>query len=507
MDEQQAYQKLKNKLSDRYWRLNNLYWITDKAGARVKFHMNWAQVSLYENMHYQNLILKARQLGMTTAICIFMLDTCLFNSNIRAGIVAHNREDAESFFQDKIKYPYDNLPEAIRNERTAPTDSKRELKFSNNSSIKVGTAMRSGTLQYLHISEFGKICAKYPDKAKEIVTGSLNTVQAGQVVFIESTAEGREGYFYDFCQQAQNIKKSDKELSELDFKFFFFPWHHHPEYQINSEDVVITQELIDYFESLQNNYGIILSDEQKAWYSKKYITQQDEMKREYPSTPAEAFEAALIGSYYGSQMDQARTEKRITNVPYDPSALVHTAWDLGVGDSMSIWFFQMIGQEIHFIDYYENAGEGLPHYKQLLLSKKYNYGNYFAPHDIAARELTHGLTRKEKALQLGINFVQLPRLGVDDGIQAARSLFHRCWFDESKCARGILCLENYRKKWNDKLGCFSTTPLHDWASHGADSFRYAAIAISGDMTLTEDNWESFSTYRDEMLSFKDINGI
>jgi hypothetical protein len=195
---------LLNQFSDWRWRLNNLYWIVDKEGNRVKFELNWAQANLFDHMHFMNVVLKARQLGFTTFIQIFMLDACIFNANIRAGTIAHRLDDAKTIFRDKVKYPYDNLPDGLKNRICKVSDSADELLLSNNSSIRVGTSLRSGTLQYLHVSEYGKLCAQFPDKAREVRTGALNTVQSGQVVFIESTAEGQEGHFFDLCENARS---------------------------------------------------------------------------------------------------------------------------------------------------------------------------------------------------------------------------------------------------------------------------------------------------------------
>ena len=196
------HDELLDRLSDREWRLNNLYYIIDATGNRVLFQPNGIQEQLNQGLWYLNLILKSRQHGITTDLCILYLDYCLFTPNIRAGIIAHTRDDAEIFFNDKIKYAYDNLPEQVKAMVPADSRSARELSFGNNSAIRVGTSLRGSTLQLLHISEFGKICAKYPEKAKEIVTGSLNTVHPGQVITIESTAEGKSGYFYDYCNEA-----------------------------------------------------------------------------------------------------------------------------------------------------------------------------------------------------------------------------------------------------------------------------------------------------------------
>ena len=496
-------------LHDRWWRLNNLYYIVDKDGNKVKFQPNWAQTVVFQDMWYMNVYLKARQLGITTCMCMFLLDIAMFNSNTNCGIIAHNKEDAEVFFRDKVKYAYDNLPEPLRRAVPASTDTAKELKFSNNSSVRVGTSMRSTTLQYLHISEYGKICARFPEKAKEIRTGALNTVQAGNYVFIESTAEGREGDFFKISDTALNKQRAEEELTPLDFKFFFFPWHHHPDYRLppgQAQAVRHPQDLEDYYRGLEDDHGVILSQGQRAWYTKKYEVQQDEMKREFPSTPEEAFEAAVHGSYYINQLSRARKEGRVASVPYDPAALVHTSWDLGISDKMSVWFFQLVGQEVHFIDYYEHSDEGFPHYKKVLDDKGYNYGEHYAPHDIGARELSSGRTRQQMARELGLNFVQLPKLELMTGINQVRAGFQRCWFDKLKCAQGLTAIGNYRKEWNNKMDCFSDRPRHDENEHGASSFRYGMQAV---LTGLADNihMASYNAVRTHYKEHRAVEGV
>ena len=158
--------------------------------------------------------------------------------------------------------------------------------LSNNSSIRVGTSLRSGTLQYLQISEYGKLCAQFADKAREVRTGALNTLQAGQVVFIESTAEGKEGHFFEMCETAQAKQRMGTRLTPLDFKFHFYPWWREPTYELDPEGVVIGDDLRKYFDKLESCNGIQLSDRKRAWYSKKMRT-APEQKREYPSTSEE----------------------------------------------------------------------------------------------------------------------------------------------------------------------------------------------------------------------------
>ena len=183
------------------------------------------------------------------------------------------------------------------------------------------------------------------------------------------------------------------------------------------------------------------------------------------------FNVPIQGAYYADQLMKARTEGRISGVPYEPETVVHTAWDLGVDDSMSIWMYQVVGREIHFIDYYESSGEGLVHYIKVLKNKEYVYGTHYAPHDIRVRELTTGKSRLETAEKLGIKFETAPRLPIEDGIEAGRNILNRCWFDETKCERGLSALNSYHKIWDEENKVFRMRPHHDWSSHGADAFR------------------------------------
>jgi phage terminase large subunit len=188
-----------------------------------------------------------------------------------------------------------------------------------------------------------------------------------------------------------------------------------------------------------------------------------------------SFEASAVGAYFGKEMAKAKDDGRITVVPYQNEVGVDTWWDLGIDDAMAIWFTQTIGREIHVIDYYENSGEGFPHYARVLQDLPYVYATHNAPHDIQVRELGTGRSRIEVARNLGIEFSVVPDIGRQDGIDAARSFIARCWFDAKKTERGRLALASYRKTWDEKRKVFSSNPLHDWASNGADAFRYLAV--------------------------------
>ena len=192
-----------------------------------------------------------------------------------------------------------------------------------------------------------------------------------------------------------------------------------------------------------------------------------------------SFEAAVMGAYYGREMEMAENDGRISNVPHDDSMLVHTAWDLGIGDPTAIWFVQRIGKEWRFIDYLESSGVGLDWYVNQLQTRKYNYGQHVFPHDVAVSELTTGKSRKEVLERLGIKVTPAPKLRVEDGIQQVRTVLKQAWFDATKCKRGIEALKLYRTEWDDKNKTFRANAVHDWTSHPADSMRYAALGITG----------------------------
>jgi hypothetical protein len=192
-----------------------------------------------------------------------------------------------------------------------------------------------------------------------------------------------------------------------------------------------------------------------------------------------SYDAAVVGAYYAGEMAEARQDGRISRVPYEPAAPVETWWDLGISDTMAIWFAQRVGREIRLIDYYQANGQGLAHYAKVLQGKPYVYGRHIGPHDIEVRELGTGQSRLEVAKALGIAFEIAPNLPVQDGIDAARRILSRCWFDEKNCEQGIAALQHYRKAYDEKNRVFRPTPLHNWASHPSDAFRYGAVAGEG----------------------------
>ncbi len=211
-----------------------------------------------------------------------------------------------------------------------------------------------------------------------------------------------------------------------------------------------------------------------------------------------SFTLGIEGSYYAKYLQEAKDEDRIGNIPWNKQLRVYTAWDLGYGDSCAIIFYQVSGNELHIIDYYENHGEGLPHYAGVLKSKPYIYGDHFAPHDVESHSFSSGMSAKEVGADLGLRFITLPTLKIrlEDGIEALRGIFPRIWIDQTKCKYLIKCLENYRKEFDARLEVYKHRPLHDKYSHGADAARYMAIAVKrhvdvGKMGVTDEQSEKW----------------
>lgn len=491
--EQQALAELAKNLADPMWRITSgaLYKIMvkregeDGEGFVVSFKPNRAQRRFIKRMWHRNLILKARQLGFTTLIAILFLDHALFNANQRCGIIAQDREAAEVIFRDKVKFAYDNLPPALKAAMPLARNSASELLFGhNNSSIRVATSMRSGTIHRLHISEFGKICAKYPDKAQEVVTGSIPAVPLDGVLIIESTAEGREGEFYEITQRAIAVEQEGREMNQRDYRFQFFPWHEEPTYRMPAGSVPISEQEHAYFNQVEAVLGKTLDIEQRTWYvatrAADFPNNEERMWQEYPSTPAEAFQVSTAGTYYAQQIALARKQGRFTTVPHVPGIPVNTFWDIGNSDGTAVWFHQKVGVRHHFIKFIEGWGEPYSHFVTEMQKTGWVWGRHYLPHDGGhvrqAMDYESMLSPEEMLHKLGLRNIEIVQR-VDElqhGIQAVRDVFALCVFDKEGCKEGIIHLEQYRKRWNAQQQCWSDQPLKNIHTEGADSFRQFA---------------------------------
>ena len=341
--------------------------------------------------------------------------------------------------------------------------------------------MRSATLHFLHVSEHGKICAKFPQKAEEIKTGTMPALHEGSYYFNESTAEGGAGDFYEGCMQAQadtaQSKADDVPLNKMQCRFHFFAWHDDPKNATEPKGITISDELRRYFASLAADHGIELSEGQKAWYALKRDGAQGLgrlMKREHPSYPAEAFEQAVEGAVFGVELEKTRSQGRIKFLPYRENEPVYTFWDLGVGHPTAILFVQFIGEAVHIIDYHEEANRGITYHCKVVKDKDYIYEMHYVPHDSAKRsmETATPLLDTIKELLGSTKVTRVERCKAKgDSVEAARRVFPHTFFDTQKTVRLIKCLSFYRYEWDEDSCRYNDKPEDDWSADASDAFQ------------------------------------
>jgi hypothetical protein len=466
--------------NDPIWRLNTLYKGVNEDGEAFPFRMNEEQHNLITRLWTRNNILKARQIGFTTFIQLLALDQVIWNSNYQASLIADTQDNAFKIFRLKVLKPLDELLPGLKDvvHSNIISRTSHELVLKNGSSISAGLSPRGGTTQLLHISEFGKIAAKFPDKAEEIFTGGFGSVHKNGLIFVESTAEGQSGRFFDITMEAKRLADSDVRLNRLQFRLHFYPWYLKKTYVLSDDEakrVKITDQMVKYFSDLEVKHGIPeLTHNQKAWYQTTESVLQDKMKREYPSYPQEAFEVAIEGSIYERQMTMLRKSQRIGRYPWDPSKPVNTFWDFGVSDKTSIWFHQTIGAAHRFFRCHVDSGLGLDAYVKLLKESDYTLATHYVPHDADHRVNGAQIKTKKTILEeLGLrNIKVVSRIpSIKTGIEMVRQRLPMAEFDADGCQPGIAALDAYRWGWDKSRGQYTDDPYHDWASHPCDAIR------------------------------------
>lgn len=274
-----AKNKIDKRLLDKEWRVNHLYKIIDKNAKLVPFRKNKIQTKLDLNKHTRNIILKFRQGGITTYELIDGLDDVLFNRNFNFTLIAHRKDDAEKIFK-KAMLAWKHFP--LKHLYTVTKETQQDIEFAHGSSITVTVSARSATVSRLHISEFGYICRHFPERAEEIVTGSIPAVVPGGRIDIESTAMGETGRFYEMYTEAEN---RGEPQAPQEFKAHFFNWTNAPEYTLKGDF-----DLPKWAREYQKKHK--LTDEQINWYFYEWKTQKEKMKSEHPTTSEEAFEGS-----------------------------------------------------------------------------------------------------------------------------------------------------------------------------------------------------------------------
>jgi len=350
------------------------------------------------------------------------------STNPRFAYIAPTFKQAKSIAWDYMKQFTALIPNVKFNETELrcdlPNGSRITLLGSENSD-----GLRGIYLDGCVIDEYANINGKL---FTEIIRPALSD-RKGWCVFI-GTPQGTNNNFYELYQHAQANKD----------------WMHYIA-RASDTKIVDTEELT------------------KA----KEVMGEKKFRQEFECD----WIANIEGAIYNDVIIKIENAKQLSRVPYDPSLPVNTAWDLGVSDHSAIIFFQQLGRSINIIDYYEERGQGLPHYVQVLKSKDYIYNNHYAPHDIEVTDFSNGKTRREVAYQLGVRFKVIPKISLEDGIHAVSMLLPRCWIDTDNCKKLIDALRHYHRKYIDKNRVFRSKPVHDWSSHACDAMRYLALGL------------------------------
>ncbi len=492
-------------LASRSWRLCNLYTIRNADGELVKFDPNEGQRAFYNRLWYCNEILKARKLGFSTLIEVMFADDLIFNS-LQAGIIDYTIEDAEAKLA-MMRLAWEHLDNGelhpdtwrygkiIKQAVPLTHDSARKIQFGNGSSAKCSTSLRGSTPQRLHVSELGKTAIWAPKKAAEIVNGAYNSMTPGNVRNSESTHEGgKVGIHFRLVDTA--MRNDDANLSPIQSRFHFFPWFQDARYRLAVGGHRLREEMVKYFERLKAESGIVLTPEQMLWYDHKQREQGHGMKKEFPSTPGEAFEAIAEGAIYGTLMANLRAKGMIKEFGHHANLPFFTFWDIGVSDYTAVWLIQCVPPHGYLVlDWFES--EGLPGSAmpgQILKWEKFYYkpvNRHFLPHDAETRSPGDGATYVGHLRDGGLTNVSVVPRTPDKwlGIGYVRDVLPACWF-HSRCdvprnrdgtphspsdtqedfPSGVACLEGYSKDTSPGMN-LRESPKHDLFSHSADAFR------------------------------------
>lgn len=403
--------------------------------VKIPYKPRALQAEMHNSLKRWNVLVMHRRFGKTVFAVNQLIKTTLTCPlpRPRTAFVAPTFAQAKRIAWDYVKFYASVIPGVTFNETELRAD------FPNGGRLMLLSAENPDALRGIYLDEciFDEFGMQNPRVWGEVVRPALSDRQ-GSACFLGTPAG--HNHFFDLLDTARG------QIAE------------------GSEDW--------YFKICKaSETGIVKPEELDA--AKAQMT-PEQYEQEYECS----FTAAIIGAYYGKLLSEAEEDNRITRVPYDPMYPVHTAWDLGINDSTAIWFAQIFrGGAVNVIDYYESSGVGLDHYADILTKKDYNYGDHLAPHDIEVRELGSGKSRLETAFSLGIRFKVIPKMKVADGINAARMMLPRCYFDRDKTAEGLDMLRQYRQEWDDKKRSFRDAPRHDFTSHAADAFRYLAVGL------------------------------
>jgi hypothetical protein len=486
---------LKMYLPSKLWRMNNVYKIIDKWGIKVTFCMNRSQHIVYAASlrHPRLIILKSRQQGISTLWLVAFFDDAVFIKNFNIGLMAQGQDEASTLL-DRTSILWENLNDFIKvflGVGIARNNTK-EFSFTNGSKFFIRTSFRSATLQRLHISEMGKIANKYPEKAKETKTGTLQALAQGNIGIVESTAEG-DNMFKDMWDNA--ILAID-ELSPKDFMPVFLSWIDDPDCVV-TKDQFVSEKVAKYFTTVEKAVGKKLTKQQKNFWVVQFRELGEKTYQEYPSTAIEAFMATKQGTYWAELfMTWVVGYSRITDNLYDENLDVEVAVDLGMNDTNTLIVFQTYRDQIRIIDEIADNGEWIKYYTDWMKTR-YWFGNctrVILPHDAEVTDMTSGKTRTEvfeselardkDGVVTDIDISVLEKTAsIEDDREKVRGAIPNIYMDRT-VEYIKYCFLNYKKEWDDKRERFKDKHEKNEAEQGASAIRYMVCGMTGGTNVT-----------------------
>jgi hypothetical protein len=480
-------------LANPLWRLRNLYHIKRADDGRIiKFAPRAEQQRVYDMLFKEGvkrlIILKARRLGMSTALDVLLTDQMLWNAGTQCSLVDQTAADAERKLATIAKVAVDNLPSGTLQhiERVRDSGSILEVSVAGNaaSSFFAGLRARGGTNNWLHLSEWGVIQADDPRRSEEILTGAIPSAEHGRIIIETTWKGGRGGHLWDIVKGALETPEAAK--TDKDWRVVFFPWWKDPTYVVEGDVSTISPAISQYLDNMEQTTGHTFSPQQRLWYDRQSRDLGLFIFREFPTTLDECFKSPVEGAIYAGELDKLRASGAISAFKTDNSTLVHTAWDLGSPVNTVVWYFQVIGgNEIRVIDCDMDMDMTPVQRVGHMLAKGYSYGAHFLPHDAAATR-TSGKADAQVYTEAGLANVRvLPRThDIWIGINACLQMFPRFSFRLPACERGLDALANYAYKRSSATGIVVNEPVHNWASHAADALRMIAEADMSGMLKT-----------------------
>lgn len=465
-------------ITDNRWRLANLYSIKRAdTGQIIPFRARKEQQQVIECLasgHRRIIIIKARRLGMSTAIGVYSADAIAFNSGYQVSIVDRNQAEASLKLSNICKVAFESLPRPMRDVFGRPESSQSHFQVqipeTLPSAIYAGKNARGGTNQIVHISEWGVIQWEDPPRSAEILTGALPSAEHGTAIIETTWKGGRGGDLWTLVRLA--LKKPQPD-DPTDWKLFFFPWWQDATYVRQGNLFQIDSQIMRYLKSKEEEIGVKFSDEQKVWYANKREEMQLFMFREFPTTFDECFRSPIEGAIYADRIDRARLRDQIKEIAPDASALVHTFWDIGAPRNTVVLFAQVLKDGTYRILECESDLDITPIERVArIFARGYHYGGHFLPHDSQAT-MKSGKTFYGELLELGLSNLQIVQQAKDPwiGINHVRAIFDRFQFRIPACERLIEALSCYHKREASPTGLAIDEPSHDWSSHYADALR------------------------------------